>query len=193
MVLANFWVVALTEGRTFNKLSKVPAQKTALVLGTSPKTMSGRANPYFITRLDAVRALYNLGKVKQIIVSGEKSKNYNEPGAMKNYLMFNGGIPEHVIIEDPKGFSTQESVFRCKYVFQENNVIIVSQGFHNLRALFIARNEGMNAYAFDAQDVNNNESFYRNHFREFLARVKAVAFYVFNISPTMTGEKVKVK
>ena len=78
---------------------------------------------------------------------------------MRNYLIFNGGIPQSAIIEDPKGFNTQASIFRCKYIYQENNVIIVSQGFHNLRALFMARNEGMNAYAFDAQDVNSNESF----------------------------------
>lgn len=192
MFLANFWVVALTEGRTFTKLSKLPAQKCALVLGTSPKTVGGRANPYFITRMDAVTALYNIGKVKRIIVSGEKSKNYDEPKAMKNYLIFTGGIPPSAIIEDPKGFNTQASIFRCKYIYQENNIIIVSQGFHNLRALFMARNEGMDAYAYDAQDVNSNESFYRNHAREFLARVKAVFLYIFNISPEISGEKVKI-
>jgi SanA protein len=61
-------------------------------------------------------------------------------------------------------------------------VIIVSQGFHNLRALFFARNIDMNALGFDAQDVSKNESYYRNHFREFLARVQAVVYYIFRIS-----------
>ena len=62
-------------------------------------------------------------------------------------------------------------------------MIIVSQGFHNLRALFFARNNNMNALGFDAQDVTKNESFYRNHTREFLARVLAVVYYVLGISP----------
>ncbi|QCX52360.1 vancomycin high temperature exclusion protein [Elizabethkingia sp. JS20170427COW] len=193
MVLANFWVIALTEGRTFEKLSKIPPRNCALVLGTSPKTMSGRANPYFTRRMEAVSTLYHLGKIRKIIVSGEKSYNYNEPGAMKSYLIFNGGVPEHIIVEDFEGFNTQASVMRCKYIFRENNIIIISQGFHNLRALFLARNEGMDAYAFDAEDVQANESFYRNHSREFLARIKAVAFYIFNVSPKITGEKTQLK
>ena len=62
-------------------------------------------------------------------------------------------------------------------------MIIVSQGFHNLRALFFARNNGMNALGYDAQDVSKNESFYRNHTREFFARVLAVFYYVLGISP----------
>ncbi|NAW51012.1 SanA protein [Elizabethkingia argentiflava] len=193
MFLANFWVISLTEGRTFKKISKIPTQKCALVLGTSPKTREGRANPYFISRLEAVMALYNLGKIKRIIVSGEKSRNYDEPHAMKNYLIYNGGIPEYSIIEDPGGFNTQTSISRCKYIYQEHNIIIVSQRFHNVRALFIARKEKMNAYAFDAKDINAKESFYRNHAREFLARVKAVVLYILNISPHISGDKINIE
>ena len=67
-------------------------------------------------------------------------------------------------------------------LFRENNVIIVSQGYHNLRALFFARNQGMNALGYDAQDVTKNESFYRNHSREILARVQATVYYILGIS-----------
>lgn len=182
MILANFWVFALTHGRTYIKISKIPPRETALVLGTSPKMRSGIANPYFISRMDATALLYHHGKIKKIIVSGEKSEGYNEPAAMKNFLIYQEGVPENAILEDPKGFNTKESILRCKNEFNENNVIIVSQGFHNLRALFFARNIGMNALGFDAQDVTKNESFYRNHTREFLARVKAVVYYIFGIS-----------
>ena len=176
LILANVWVVALTSGRTYNKISKVPSRDCALVLGTSPKMRSGVANPYFTARMDAVGTLYHHGKVKKIIVSGEKSENYDEPAAMKRFLVYTEGVPENIIIEDPKGFNTHKSILRCKNVYGEKNVIIVSQGFHNLRALFFARNNGMNALGYDAQDVSKNESFYRNHTREFFARVLAV-FY----------------
>lgn len=182
MILANVWVFSLTGGRTFTKVSKIPPRETALVLGTSPKMRSGKANPYFISRMDATALLYHHGKIKKIIVSGEKSKGYNEPDAMKNFLIYQGGVPENIISEDFEGFSTRESILRCKNQFKEKNVIIVSQGFHNLRALFFARNIGMNALGFDAQDVSKNESYYRNHFREFLARVQAVVYYIFRIS-----------
>lgn len=183
MVLANFWVVALTSGRTYTKISKVPPRDCALVLGTSPKMRSGIANPYFTARMDAVGTLYHHGKIKKIIVSGEKSENYDEPAAMKKFLVYNEGVPEDIIIQDPKGFNTHKSILRCKNIYKQKNVIIVSQGFHNLRALFFARNNGMNALGFDAQDVSKNESFYRNHTREFFARILAVFYYVLGISP----------
>lgn len=184
MILANFWVFALTSGRTYNKISKVPPRECALVLGTSPKMRSGFANPYFTARMAAVGTLYHHGKIKKIIVSGEKSENYDEPAAMKKFLVYTEGVPPEIIIEDPKGFNTHKSILRCKDVYKQNDVIIVSQGFHNLRALFFARNNNMNALGFDAQDVTKNESYYRNHSREFLARILAVFYYILGISPT---------
>ena len=181
MILANIWVYALTNGRTYTRISKIPPRETALVLGTSPKMKSGLSNPYFTSRMDATALLYHHGKIKKIIVSGEKSPGYDEPFAMKNYLVYQEGVPERIIIEDPKGFKTQASISNCKNIYQQNDVIIVSQGFHNLRALFYARNNDMNALGFDAQDVLSNQSYYRNQSREFLARVVAVVYYVFGI------------
>ncbi|WP_234110878.1 vancomycin high temperature exclusion protein [Chryseobacterium sp. R2A-55] len=181
MILANVWVFVLTNGRTYTKISKVPPRETALVLGTSPKMKSGISNPYFVSRMDAAALLYHHGKVKRIIVSGEKSSGYDEPKAMKNYLVYEEGVPEEIITEDPKGFKTQLSIKNCKTVFRQNDVIIVSQGFHNLRALFYARNNDMNALGFDAQDVLTNRSYYRNQSREFFARVVAVIYFVLNI------------
>lgn len=181
MILANVWVVALTNGRTYTKISKVPPRETALVLGTSPRMKSGVSNPYFTKRMDATALLYHHGKIKKIIVSGEKSQGYDEPFAMKNYLVYQEGVPENIITEDPKGFKTQASINNCKNIYKKNDIIIVSQGFHNLRALFYARNNNMNALGFDAQDVLSNQSFYRNQSREFLARVSAVVYYLLGI------------
>ncbi|WEK70712.1 MAG: ElyC/SanA/YdcF family protein [Candidatus Chryseobacterium colombiense] len=183
IILANAWVFALTNGRTYTKISKIPPREIALVLGTSPKMRSGVSNPYFTKRMDAAALLYHHGKIKKIIVSGEKSKGYNEPAAMKNYLVYEEGVPEEIIIEDPKGFNTYKSILRCKNVYKGKHVIIVSQGFHNLRALFFARNNNMNALGFDAQDVNKPESYYRNQFREVFARTAAVVYYILGISP----------
>jgi len=181
MILANIWVFALTNGRTYTRISKIPPRETALVLGTSPKMRSGISNPYFTARMDAAALLYHHGKIRKIIVSGEKSQGYDEPAAMKNYLIYQEGVPEQIITEDPHGFKTQSSIRNCLVKYNQKDVIIVSQGFHNLRALFYAQNSGMNALGFDAQDVLANQSFYRNQSREFLARVKAVVFYLFNI------------
>lgn len=181
MMFANVWVFALTNGRTYTKISKIPPRNSALVLGTSPKTMSGNANPYFIARMEAAALLYHHGKIKRIIVSGEKSRGYDEPTAMKNFLIYQEGVPANIIIKDSKGLSTKASIDRCKELYLENSVIIVSQGFHNFRALFFARNMKMNALGFDAQDISRPESFYRNQMREFFARVLAVVHFVLGI------------
>ena len=181
--LSNAWVFGVTGGRTYTKISKIPPREVALVLGTSPRMRSGLSNPYFTKRMDATALLYHHGKIKKIIVSGEKSKGYNEPAAMKNYLIYQEGVPEDIIIEDPEGFNTYKSILRCKNTYNKENVIIVSQGFHNLRALFFARNNNMNALGFDAQDVSKPESYYRNQSREILARVVAVVYFVLGISP----------
>ena len=181
MMIANIWVFALTNGRTYTKISKIPPRETALVLGTSPRTKSGNANPYFISRMDAAALLYHHGKIKKIIVSGEKSRGYDEPTAMKNFLIYQEGVPEEIIIKDSKGLNTQASIKRCKELYGANDVIIVSQGYHNLRALFFARNIDMNALGFDAQDITKPESYYRNQSREFFARVLAVVHYIFRI------------
>ena len=110
MISANIWVFSLTNGRTFSKISRIPKRETALVLGTSPKMRSGIANPYFVARMEAVATLYHYQKINKIIVSGEKSEGYDEPKAMKNYLISQEGVPSEIIIEDPKGFSTKESI-----------------------------------------------------------------------------------
>ncbi len=112
MISANMWVFILTDGRMYHRISKIPPRECALVLGTSPKTRSGSANPYFLSRMDAAAKLYHYGKIKHIIVSGEKSAGYDEPAAMKNALVYQEGVPENIITEDPKGFKTQLSVRR---------------------------------------------------------------------------------
>lgn len=177
IIIANLWVISLTKGRTYDKISKIPYRPTALVLGTSPKTKGGNANPYFISRMDATALLYHYGKVQQIIVSGEKSPGYDETQYMKNYLTQIEGVPEKAIVQDTLGLNTQKSISRCKYVYYQEDIIIVSQGYHNLRALFYARNQDMNAIAFDARPINKPESYFRNQTREIMARVQAVIFF----------------
>ena len=96
MISANIWVFSLTNGRTFSKISRIPKRETALVLGTSPKMRSGIANPYFVARMEAVATLYHYQKINKIIVSGEKSEGYDEPKAMKNYLISQEGVPSEI-------------------------------------------------------------------------------------------------
>lgn len=123
--------------------------------------------------MEAAALLFKEGKVKFLILSGNNdSKYYNEPLDMQKALM-KLGIPETALILDYAGYRTFDSVVRCKEVFNEDTITIISQDFHNARALYIAQHEEINAVSFAAQDVPTGYSL-RTLIREYLARPKAV-------------------
>jgi SanA protein len=166
---------------------------TGLLLGTSKYGSNGKPNQYFINRIDAAVKLYKAGKIKYIIVSGDnRSVNYNEPLKMKKELI-KRGIPAEIIFVDYAGFRTFDSVIRAKEIFGQNTFIIISQEFHNKRAIFIARKSGIDAYGFNAEDVGMSNGLFTN-MRELFARVKVfLDIYVFHSQPKYLGEKVIIE
>lgn len=96
-------------------------------------------NTYFDNRIRAATDLYKSGKIQYIIVSGDNStKDYNEPEDMQTALV-QQGIPKDKIIPDHAGFRTLDSVIRAKEIFGQTQLVIISQKFHNERAVFLAR------------------------------------------------------
>jgi SanA protein len=176
----------------YSDISRIPYNKVALVLGTSKKLKSGYDNYYFTYRINAAVALYKAGKIKYIIVSGDNHiADYDEPNDMKQALIAQG-IPGNVIYLDYAGFRTYDSVIRCKEIFGEKNVTIISQPFHNERALFIARNRDMNAIAFNAQDVSKGFGF-GTQIREKFARVKCVIdLYIIPAKAHFLGNRITI-
>ncbi len=150
----------------------VPFTPVALVLGCSPK-IGGRPNLFFKFRIDAAVALHRAGRVKAFIVSGDNgTKDYDEPTVMKEALVARG-VPESAIYCDYAGFRTLDSVVRAQSIFGQSRFIIVSQHFHNERAIFLARRRGLDAVGFDAADVSRSMA-PMTYLREYLARVQAV-------------------
>ncbi|MCU0435861.1 MAG: YdcF family protein [Bacteroidia bacterium] len=193
IVSCHLWVQRSTQSQIYSDVNKIPARDVALVLGANPRARTGRTNLYFLYRMEAAAALYKAGKVKHIIVSGDNHKAaYDESTAMKNALT-SLGVPDSCITLDYAGFRTLDSVVRCKTVFGQSSVIIVSQQFHNERALFIANRRGINAVAFNAKDVPGAYS-RRTILREYLARVSAVFdVVVFNRQPKFNGPPAPIK
>lgn len=173
ILLCNFWVVYCTKQYNYFSINDLPSNDVALVLGTSRSTPRGKENLFFKYRMEATARLFKEGKIKYIILSGNNdSQYYNEPLDMQRALL-NLGIPENVMTLDYAGFRTFDSVVRCKEVFNQDNFTVISQNFHNARALYIAHNEGINAISFAAQDVPGGYSL-KTLVREYLARPKAV-------------------
>ena len=188
-----FWVEQQTKLRVYSDVNAIPAKSVALVLGTSKYTRNGLVNLYFKYRIEATVALFKAKKIRHIIVSGDNNtKAYNEPINMYNALI-KKGIPSKAISLDYAGFRTLDSVIRVKEIFSQDDIIIISQAFHNKRAIFISDFYHINAIGFNAQDVPFPATRLRMQLREYLARCKAVLdLYILNTQPKFLGEKVHI-
>ena len=187
-----WWIARSAEGRCFDVAEAAPAAAVAVVLGTSARLADGRANLFFLPRMEAAAALYKAGKVKALIVSGDNgTQGYDEPTDMKRVLM-QMGMPAKKVVCDYAGFRTLDSVVRAKEVFGQQRVIFVSQRFHNARAIYLAQAFGIEAYGMNAKDVPVALSV-KTFLREKLACVKAVLdVNVLGTKPRFLGEKVIV-
>lgn len=183
-------IESVARQRCFDAVEALPEAPVAVVLGTAPRLADGRVNLFFRPRLEAAVRLFKAGKVKALIVSGDNgSKDYDEPTEMKGVLI-ELGVPEGKIVCDFAGFRTLDSMVRAKEVFGQSRFIVVSQRFHNERAVYLARASGIEAWGLNAKDVPVALSL-KTFLREKLACVKAVLdVNVFHTQPKFLGEKV---
>ncbi|RYC69584.1 MULTISPECIES: SanA/YdcF family protein [Spirosoma] len=173
VLICNWWVVQNTRNQIYFNLQELPANDVGLVLGTSKFVRTGKENLFFRYRMEATARLWKEGKVKYLILSGNNdSEYYNEPADMQRALI-RLGVPGSVMTLDYAGYRTFDSVVRCKDVFNQEKITIISQNFHNARALFIGNHEGIEAIAFAAQDVPDGYSL-KTLVREYLARPYAI-------------------
>ncbi|MDT0676202.1 SanA/YdcF family protein [Autumnicola musiva] len=156
----------------YDQIENVPPAETVIVLGASVHS-NGKLSPVLQDRIETAIDLYTSGKVEQILVSGDhKTENYDEVGAMRNYLLQHG-IPENKILEDHAGFDTYDSMYRSQQVIGISDAIVVTQRFHLPRTMFIAKNLGLNYKGFVA-DKKQYETSTRLVRREKLANFKAL-------------------
>ena len=191
IILADYLVVSKAQSSLFENVTMIPTRKVGVVLGTRKILPNGYINTYFTYRIDAAVSLYNSGKIEYIIVSGDNSrKDYNEPEDMKNDLVARG-IPEDKIFMDFAGFRTLDSIIRAREIFGQSSFTVISQKFHNERAIYLAHLEGMEVIAFNAKDV---DSYYgiKTQIREKLARVKVFIDYLTGKDPKFLGEKITI-
>jgi SanA protein len=192
IVVCNYIIISETMGRTYSDVTAIPKNRVGLVLGTSNRITDGSSNPYYTYRIDATIALYKAGKIEFILVSGDNgSIYYNEPNTIKKDLV-KAGIPENVIFLDYAGFRTLDSMVRAKFIFGLDDVTIISQQFHNERAIYLAKQKGLNAIGFNAQDVSTSQGF-KVQLREYFARVKVFIDVLMNTQPKFYGTKIEIK
>jgi SanA protein len=185
---ANAWVVGTTRDLIYADPARIPVHDVALLLGTSPYTHTGKHNLLFVNRIKAAAELYHKRLVRHILVSGANpSKAYNEPQKMYQALR-RRGVPESAITLDYAGFRTLDSIVRAHRVFGLRTFVIVSQQYHEYRALFLARHEGLEALGYTWHKESARQAL-RTEAREYLARIKAVLdLYVLHTRPRFLGQ-----
>lgn len=188
---ADFIIKKDSRNFLYSDLNSVPENNVGILLGTRKTLKNGNENLYYKYRIEATVELYKANKIKFIIISGDNSeKNYNEPLDMKTDLISNG-IPDSAIYLDFAGFRTFDSKIRARDVFGQSKFTIISQEFHNQRAVYLARCEKIEAVAYNAKNV---EKFYglKTQIREYFARLKLFIDLVTNKKPKFLGEKITI-
>ncbi|MDO6676090.1 YdcF family protein [Tenacibaculum sp. 1B UA] len=190
--VSNKVIINNAEGKLFNSTENISKNKVGLLLGTVKYLSDGRVNLYYQFRLNAAVELYKAKKIDFILVSGDNgSEGYDEPTDFKNDLI-EVGIPENKIFLDYAGFRTLDSVVRVKEIFGQTSVTIISQKFHNERALYLANHYDIYAIGYNARGISGKYAV-KVQLREYLARVKVFVDILFNIKPKFLGRPIEIK
>ena len=164
------------KGKVFSDIASIRHNEVGLLLGTTPQARVTRVtNHFFIYRIDAAEHLYKAGKIKKILISGDENSldGMNEPECMRDSLVARG-VPADDILLDGKGYRTINSVINASKVYGLKDFTIISQKFHNERAIYQAEHLGLdvdNIQAFNAKKPNSKRALI-TYAREYLARVK---------------------
>jgi len=181
-----------TKNQLYTDVKSIPKTKVGIVLGTSRLLRNGVENLYFSYRINAAKQLFESKKISYLILSGDnRVDEYNEPKDMHDALV-KAGVPDSCLVLDYAGLRTFDSMIRCKDIFGQDSVIIISQEFHNARAVFIANKIGLKAFGFNAQKVTTQQTI-KMKTREFFSRTKCILdLYVLDTKPKHLGKKIKI-
>ena len=191
VLVINFFFKIVTKNRILKKeeYSKLEDIDCIIVLGAG--IWGDKPSPMLEDRLKEAVSLYNQNISSKIIMSGDHGKaDYDEVNIMKEYAIEQGVASEDIFM-DHAGFSTYESMYRAKEVFEANKIVIVTQKYHLYRALYIAKQLGIEAYGVNSDPRKYVGATYREA-REIIARDKDFIKCIFKPQPKYLGETIPV-
>lgn len=184
-------VVSSAKDRIITADEAAELENTDCVLILGAGVRNGSPTPMLRDRLITGISLYESGTAPKIIMSGDHGReDYDEVNVMKSYAVENG-VPDGDVFMDHAGFSTYDSVYRAKAVFEADSIIIVTQKYHLYRALYIAERLGVNAVGVSA-DLDDYSGQLKRDLREIAARDKDFFSCLFKPEPKYLGEKIPV-
>ena len=192
-VIINAGMIFAVRKYVYTNFSQVPPRTAVLVLGSQIR--GKRLSPVLQDRVEAGIELIGNSKGKKLLLSGDHGqKYYDEVNAMRLFVLVNApDIPEEDIFMDHAGFTTWDSMYRARDVFEVRDLVIVTQKFHISRAVCIARSLGLDAVGYEVNEERfSGKSLQSWHFREYFARVKAFFSIMFKPKPRYLGEKIPI-
>lgn len=187
----NAYVVTSVDGRIISAEIAAGFDDFDCIIVLGAGVRNGSPSPMLQDRIDCGVALYLDGVAPKIIMSGDHGrKDYDEVNVMKAEAI-EAGVPSEDVFMDHAGFSTYESIYRAKEIFGAKKVLIVTQKYHLFRALYIARELGVEAYGVSA-DVRSYRGAVYREVREVLARNKDFVKCIFKPESTYLGEAIPV-
>ncbi|MES3004843.1 MAG: ElyC/SanA/YdcF family protein [Patescibacteria group bacterium] len=188
VIFVNVAVRVVSKSYIYNDINDVPKAEVIIIPGAGVFP-NGALSAIFLERVDKAVELYEANKASKILVSGDNSSDaYNEVNPVRLYLI-SKGIPEANIFLDHAGFDTYSTMYRARDIFGVSSIIISTQSFHLPRAVFLARQLGIEASGASA-DIGSTS--FRNYWREILANEKAVINLIFKRKPQYLGDKIKI-
>lgn len=192
IIITNIIIVTTTNNNILDKnnIKTIEDIDCILILGAGIR--GNNPSPMLEDRLLEGISLYQNKVSPKILASGDHmSKYYDEVNVMKDFLVGHK-IPSQDVFMDHAGISTYDSIYRAKYIFEAKKVVIVTQKYHLPRALYIAKDLGLESYG-----IASNPRPYRNQFireiREYLARTKDFFKALFKMKSTYLGENISIK
>lgn len=196
VLMASCYVIVSSNAsdRIFDEVKDIPHNKVGLLLATSPITPSGAHNFYFDNRITAADELYKAGKIDFIIASGgdytkSQTNGCDEPRAILDSLVARG-IPADRIIPDYEGTRTLNSIVKAREGYNLDSVTLISQKYHNERAIYLADKYGIKVVGYNALPSPIRRNRIKNTLREYLARVKMFIDNLMNNAPNFEKQNI---
>jgi SanA protein len=190
IALSNAYVLLSQRGSSTSEVAEVPPAQVAIVPGALVEP-DGTMSSMLAARVRQAAALWRAGKVEKVLVSGDHGAwAYDEPGTMRRALI-RAGVPARDVFEDHAGFDTWATMVRARGVFGVRDAVVVTQGFHMSRALFLADAAGIDASGLTADLRPWGLQGEKSEAREVLSRVKAIADVALD-TPAVGGPPIPI-
>jgi SanA protein len=190
VVGSNAYILLSTDGESTSVIADVPRTEVAIVPGALVQP-NGKMSGMLGDRVRQAARLWHAGKVQKILVSGDHGQwSYDEPDTMRKALVRRGVTPRD-IFEDHAGFDTWQTMVRARSIFGVDRAVVVTQGFHMPRALFLAEQAGIDATGLTSDLHSYGYQGEKSDVREVLSRVKAI-YDVTLDTPAMAGPKIPI-